>query len=242
LEFERPLDEEEVVRVRELVRRRATGEPVAYITGEKEFYGRAFRVTPDTLIPRPETELIVEHVLGLAKATNREQLRVLDLGTGSGCIGITLAAELPGAVVVITDISEGALEAGQENAQRHDVTGRVAVLRSSWWNAVDAEQEFDIVVSNPPYICTAEMAALPRDVGEFEPTTALDGGTDGLDAYREICDGLGARQPSLVALEVDPNRATEVAALVEQLHPETVTTHKDLAGRERLVLGQWAGR
>jgi release factor glutamine methyltransferase len=243
LEFERPLDEEEVVRVRELVRRRATGEPVAYITGEKEFYGRAFRVTRDTLIPRPETELLVEAVLAWTRKSGLESPRILDLGSGSGCVGITLAAELPDAKVVMTDINKGALEVARANAQRHNVMERATFASGDWWLAIDAGQEWDIVVSNPPYITSGEIGELPRDVCDFEPLLALEGGLDGLNAYRKIAEGLAAANARFIALEIDPRRVDDVLELIRTSVPRRKSSIcKDLAGRDRLLVAEEAWR
>jgi len=235
LDFEKPLGDEEVDRIRELVRRRATGEPVAYIIGQKEFYGRAFRVTADTLIPRPETEHLIEQVV--AWAGERGELSILDLGTGSGCVGVTLACELPGAHVLMTDVSQLALNMASENAARNGVAERVRLAQGVWWQAVSKADEFDVIVSNPPYATTAEMDTLPRDVGDFEPRSAIEGGHDGLDAYREIARGLATTNAKFIALEVDPRRATDVLELVRASLPgREVSMHKDLTGRDRILV------
>jgi release factor glutamine methyltransferase len=237
LDFEKPLGDEEIDRVRELVRRRATGEPVAYITSEKEFYGRAFRVTRDTLIPRPETELLVELAVAWAKNNESRSLTILDLGTGSGCVGITLAAELAGADVVVTDVSERGLEVARENAQRHGVIERMTFSIGNWWEAVDVNRQVDMVVSNPPYVTSAEMESLPRDVGEFEPKSALEAGPDGMDAYLEIANGLQVRNPGFVALEIDPRRSADVLNLMQTALPgRDVAVRQDLTGRDRVLL------
>jgi release factor glutamine methyltransferase len=240
LQFDRPLEEEQLGAIRELVRRRGDGEPVAHITGEREFYARAFRVTPDVLIPRPETETLVG--LAIAEAQTRapggEGLRIADIATGSGCIAVTLAAELPGARVTATDVSEAALSVARLNAERHEVADRVELVLGSWCAPL-AGRAFDIVVANPPYIPTGELADLARDVREHEPVLALDGGTDGLDAYRELLPSIATvlADGGWSALEIDTRAAAPVATLaVAALGPDTVTqTHADLTDRPRVL-------
>ena len=184
LQFDRPLDEHELSAIRELVRRRGKGEPVAYITGTREFYGRPFAVTRDVLVPRPDTETLVQRAVAFLRARTGAELRVADLGTGSGCIAITLAAEVPGMSVTATDVSAAALDVARANAERLEVPG--TFVESSWADALDGT--FDLVVSNPPYVTTAELDAVDRDVRDFEPHGALLGGEDGLDAYRALLD------------------------------------------------------
>jgi len=236
LQFDRPLDADQLVRIRELVRRRAGGEPIAYITGEREFFSRTFAVTRDVLIPRPETETLVEAVLD--RVRSRPQLRIADLGTGSGCIAISLAAELPQASVLATDIDDGALRVARSNALNHGVLDRVELSAGDWAGAIDGC--VDVVVSNPPYVIPEELAAADRDVRDFEPGLALLGGDDGLDAYRALLQSLPAhvRAGTLVAMEVDPRRCGAVAGLVESLLGATPEVVSDLAGRPRVVLAE----
>jgi release factor glutamine methyltransferase len=240
LQFDRPLEEEQLGIIRELVRRRGEGEPVAHITGEREFHARAFRVSPDVLIPRPETETLVGLTLTEARrrAPDADGLRIADIGTGSGCIAVTLAAELPGAQVTATDLSEAALAIARVNAARHGVADRVELVQGSWCAPL-AGRSFDIVVANPPYIPTAELAELARDVREFEPVLALDGGADGLAAYRELLPSIASvlAAGGWSALEIDTRAAAPVEALaVEALGAGTVThSHPDLTDRPRVV-------
>jgi release factor glutamine methyltransferase len=239
LQFDRLLRDGELEPIRGLLRRRAAGEPVAYLLGEKEFCGRAFMVTPSVLIPRPETELLVERVLLWARATAPPGgARIIDTGTGSGCVAVTLAAELPQARLLASDVSGEATLVAEANAARHGVGDRCTVSRGSWLEPFDAEPPVDALVSNPPYVTTSEFDSMMRDVRDFEPRVALDGGDDGLDAYRAIVAAASARlrRGGLIALEIDPRRRAAVESLVVESWPGSqVTVSTDLSGRERVV-------
>ena len=219
VQFERPLVSGELATLRELLRRRATGEPVAYILGKKEFYGRELIVGPGVLVPRPETEHLVDTVLEHLKAHGGESPRAVDVGTGSGAIAVTLAAELPDLVVVGTDISPAALIVAAQNAEALDVRDRVKLARGDTLEPIRNAASVDAVVSNPPYLADAAMAALPRDVRDHEPHLALHGGPDGLDVIRRLLAGAARvlRPGGLVALEVsDSAQATRVADLLAE--------------------------
>jgi release factor glutamine methyltransferase len=241
LQHDRPLVEDELVPLRALLRRRATGEPVAYLVGVREFYGRPFRVTPAVLVPRPETEALVERVLRWARSIAGPEgagLRLADAGTGSGCIACTLAAELPGAEVTAGDVSAEAVAVARENAERLGVAGRVEVGQGSWDEPLAARAPFDALVSNPPYVTTAEMDGLMREVRDHEPRLALEAGLDGLDATRELlCRCLPLLRPGgHLAIEIDPRRRDAVVDLIRAGRPETeVMVTGDLAGRPRVV-------
>ncbi|HET9051327.1 MAG TPA: peptide chain release factor N(5)-glutamine methyltransferase [Candidatus Dormibacteraeota bacterium] len=245
LQHDRPLDEAELVPIRALLRRRAAGEPVAYIVGEREFYGRPFAVTPAVLIPRPETELLVERALAFlherAAGTDGplgSGVAGADLGTGSGCIGVTLACEATGLDVVAGDVSAAAVEVARANAVRHGVQDRVRISVAGWWAAC-AGAAVDLVVSNPPYISDPELGDVMRDVRDHEPRDALSGGHDGLAAYRDLLRDAGTglvRPGGAVLLEVTPERAGAVAGMAGEAWPAaTVAVHPDLAGRDRCV-------
>jgi release factor glutamine methyltransferase len=240
LQFDRPLEEGQLAAIRELVRRRGDGEPVAHITGEREFYGRPFTVSPQVLIPRPETETLVDLALQRARSVHPdgEGVRIADLGTGSGCIAVSLAAELPGALVTATDLSEAALEVAAANAARHHLAGRVELLCGSWTDPLDG-RGFDVVVANPPYIRSADLAGLARDVRDREPGLALDGGADGLDAYRALLPGLAAvlKPEGWGGLEIDIRAGALVAALARTVFGPDLQTepHHDLSGRPRVL-------
>jgi len=184
LEPERRLTEEELARFRELVARRRAGVPLQYLLGEVEFMGLRLRVDGRALIPRPETEGLVELILRDARP--EAEMEVLELGTGSGAIGIALAKLLQ-AHVTATDLSPGALELARENAALNGVADRIAFIESDWFAGV--EGQFDLIVANPPYVGTEEIDRLPREVREHEPRLAWDGGERGMEALREIVAG-----------------------------------------------------
>jgi release factor glutamine methyltransferase len=233
LQFDRPLDEGELTSIRELVRRRGKGEPVAYITGTREFYGRPFGVTPDVLIPRPDTETLVGRAVAFLRDRPGAELRVADLGTGSGCIAITLAAEVPGMRVVATDVSAAALDVARANATSLGV--EVDLVECSWADRL--EGTFDLVAGNPPYVTTEELAGVDRDVRDFEPKGALLGGDDGLDAYRALLASIRNHVTAArLMLEVDPRHAGSVAALVAETFPGATTSPvPDLTARTRVL-------
>ena len=233
LQFDRPLDAEELTSIRELVRRRGKGEPVAYITGTREFYGRPFAVTRDVLVPRPDTETLVQRAVEFLRARPGAELRVADLGTGSGCIAVTLAAEVRGSAVTATDVSAPVLDVARANAAALGVD--VSFVECSWADAL--EGGYDLIVSNPPYVTTAEFDAVDRDVSDFEPRGALLGGDDGLDAYRALLASIRDHVTAArVMLEVDARHADAVAALVGETFPgATATPVPDLTGRTRVL-------
>lgn len=235
--YDRPLREPELGATRELIRRRATGEPVAYITGVREFYNRAFAVTPAVLIPRPETETLVEVALRRIKeVSDGGEPTVADLGTGSGCIAVTLAAELPSLRVVATDASGAALDTARSNAVTHEVEQRMTFLAGEW--ALPLPDSVDMVVSNPPYVTTDELAGAARDVRDFEPHLALDGGAEGMDAYCALLASLGdkLRPAATLLFEIDPRRAGLVADAVRSVFADAhVSFHEDLTRRDRVL-------
>ena len=237
LRFDQSLRPGEVDHYRELVRRRASGDPVAYLVGKREFWSHELAVTPDVLIPRPETELLVE--LALAAMKDREGAsRVLDLGTGSGAIAIAISRELPRACVVAVDVSMAAAAVAHANAASAGVAERVAVVVADWGSCVRAGARFDVVVSNPPYVATEALATLPLEVRR-EPRLALDGGDDGLAAYRRLVPEAAAMLApgGAVLLEVGVGQAEGVAALLAASGLVDVSWHDDLAGIPRVVAG-----
>jgi release factor glutamine methyltransferase len=221
-----------------LVARRAGGEPVAYLVGYREFFGREFSVSPAVLIPRPETEMLIELALTKVGAddTVKGQTRILDLGTGSGCIAITLALEIPQALVTATDASAAALVAAQRNAERYGA--KVRLLQSDWYSALDGEC-FDLIVANPPYIAAADPHLAAGDL-RCEPLAALSSGEDGLDALRRIT----AATPTHLAaggqlwLEHGYDQAAAVGELLVAAGLVGIEQHRDLAGIVRVSGGR----
>lgn len=218
-----------------LIERRLHREPVAYITGHKEFYGLDFRVTPDTLIPRPETELIVDKALELAARRNFRALA--DIGTGCGAIAIALATHLPKAQIWAVDISERALEIASANARRHRVSRRVHFLQG---NLVDPlPHPVDLITANLPYITDEEMTLLPDDVRLFEPRGALAGGREGLDHIRRLLAEASAKLHSggTVLMEIGPTQGPQVCRLAQKAFPQAITeTIPDLSGKDRVIV------
>jgi release factor glutamine methyltransferase len=221
-----------------LIVRRERLEPVAYILREQEFWSLPFRVTPDTLIPRPDTETLVEVVLTAAASQRAPQ--ILDLGTGSGCILLSLLHEMKDAVGIGVDVSDKALDVATENARALGLEGRVTFRHGSWFDPLEAESRFDVIVSNPPYIPTADIAGLMADVREHEPMSALDGGEDGLAPYRLITrQGHAKLMPGgLLAVEVGTGQADDVARLFESAGFFDICVTPDLSGIPRVVSGK----
>jgi release factor glutamine methyltransferase len=217
---------------RRLLERRVRREPVAYILGHREFRGRDFAVTPDVLIPRPETELLVERALELATGSGV----AVDVGTGSGCVAVTLAAERPGLRVYATDTSPAALALARRNARRHGVEDRIALLPGSLLAPVP--ERATLALANLPYVPSGEIATLEPDVRAWEPRAALDGGEDGLDLVRALLPQLpGKTEPGAVCLlEIDPRQFGALEQAVAAALPGwSVSRLRDLSGRDRVA-------
>jgi release factor glutamine methyltransferase len=211
----RALKPEEQAAYDAMIQRRLVNEPIQYITGEQEFYGLALRVTPAVLIPRPETEQLVEAVLSELDAT--QPLRILDVGTGSGAIAIALAHCLPCAHVTAVDLSTAVLAVAASNAARHNLAGRIRFVESDLLGELaEDEAGFDAIVSNPPYVPTTDRASLHPQVREYEPATALFAGPEGMDIYRRLIPQAHAalRPNGLLALEIGHGQRDAVAELL----------------------------
>jgi release factor glutamine methyltransferase len=244
LQFDRPLAREELDRFRPLLRRRAEREPLQYILGRAAFRELDLHVDRRVLIPRPETEVLVDEVLAWAAAQDRTDMSAADIGTGSGAVALSLVHEGPFGRVVATDVSEDALEVARGNAGALGLSGKVDFRSGSLFSALDAGEIFDVVVSNPPYVAEAEADSLEPEVADWEPRQALFGGPDGLVVVRELVGGAGARlRPGgLLALEVGGGQAALVVAEVETMGGyDDVRVRRDLAGRQRVILARWAG-
>jgi release factor glutamine methyltransferase len=224
------------VALRSLLRRRFSGEPVQYILGAWEFYGREFLLTRDTLIPRPETEGLVEGVVDAWRKEKRGAGRMLDVGTGCGAIAVTLAAELPRVRVLAVDVSGGALTVARRNAHALAVAHRVRFLRADGYSALKRGDRFDVVVSNPPYVSEMEWDSLPWEVRGFEPAEALVAGPDGMAMIRPLVADAGAylKPGGTLWLEIGESQGDAVRRLPRG-PLEFVGIEQDLAGRSRVA-------
>ncbi|MCG3149578.1 MAG: Release factor glutamine methyltransferase [Verrucomicrobiae bacterium] len=232
LEFERELDAAMLDRLREMVKRRVAGEPLQYVTGEVEFCGLKLVVDKRVLIPRPETELLVEIVAARQPAT------VVDIGTGSGCIALALAKKLPAVQITGIDLCPAALEVAQVNAQRHDLEKFVRFLQGDLLSSLPDSFTCDAIVSNPPYIASGELAKLPREVKDFEPVSALMAGEDGLEViHRLVMTAKRFLSPNgFVALEIGAGQREAVAAMLVGADFTVAQVAKDLQGHERVIV------
>ena len=226
-------------RFRELVKQRAAGCPVAYLVGHKEFFSLKFNVTRDTLIPRPDTEEAIQVILDLVKNGQVVPQRILDIGTGSGILAITLAKELPEAQFVATDLSGKALEVAMSNSQLHDVSNRIKFRQGDLLEPVRDEQ-YDLIVSNPPYVSDAEFEQCSRDVKEYEPHSALVSGPTGMEIYQRLVPTVAdSLMPNgWLVLETSPMLAESLCILLSQNDFENVQIQPDFAGNPRIVYGQ----
>lgn len=238
VQFERLLTEAELETVRPLLRRRAQGEPLQYITGWTEFHGLRLKVDRRALIPRPETELLVERLIERSATSPG---RILDLGTGSGAIALALAKQYPEATVVAVDSSEAALELARENAVEAGLAARVEFIRSDWFSAVPAGVPFDLIVSNPPYLSAEETAATAPEVRNFEPAAALtSGGPDGAqDLERIIAAAKDFIAPGgLLALETGISQHPALLVRAAEAGFPGAESLRDLTGRDRFIFAR----
>lgn len=238
--FDQPITAAERDILRALVVRRAAREPIAYICGRKEFFSRDFKVDANVLVPRPETEHVIETVLAWAGALRERPLRVLDVGTGSGILAITLACELPEAQVWATDISSEALAIARVNAESLGVLNRITFAEGDLFAALgDVEAPFDIIVSNPPYIAKTIASSLSADILRYEPQVALFGGDDGLAVLRRFCAQVRPHTAaqSCVAIEIGYDQSEAVRDLLGRQAFDEVDVVCDLQGHARVVTG-----
>ena len=245
LNFDKPLGEEEVAGFRNLVRRRLRREPLQYITGHQEFWSLDFRVGPQVLIPRPETEVLVEQVLRLLKeekVPDTDHPKILDLGTGCGAVAVSLALEIKSAALWATDKSEEALEIARLNAEKHGVAERVVFKMGDLWQPFEARDiRFDVIVTNPPYVDSRVLEALPCEVRDYEPRAALDGQEGGMFYIEKII--LGSRDylnpGAWVLIEMDPGQTRTAIELIEKSGLYAAWERvKDYSHRYRVVMAQ----
>lgn len=240
--YDQQPDEPTRTAFRELVLRRAQGTPVAYLVGKREFYALEFQVTPDVLIPRPETELLVVALLDDVKAKENalgnSPVDVLDVGTGSGILAVCAAKHVPQARVTAVDVSPAALDVARRNATKHDVAERILFLESHLFDSLPAEVKFNYILSNPPYVATSEMGELPVDVRDHEPHVALEAGEHGTDVIEPLIGQAAERlKPGgMLLVEVSPMIAARVEEFVHDCPAfELRPTIRDLAGHPRVV-------
>jgi release factor glutamine methyltransferase len=239
LSFERPLQKNEIDIYRELLKRRSTFEPLQYIIGKVEFYGLEFEVSPSVLIPRPETELLVEAVIELIKKYERPS--ILDIGSGSGNISIALAKNIPWCKVVGLDISEEAIKTAKRNAKLNEVDNQLMFVRQNILNGLEiGENKFDVVVSNPPYISAEEYLNLDPELKLYEPRFALTDESDGLSFYRKISVVSKSllKDDGKLFFEVGAGQAEAVKQILIDNGYKNIVVKKDYSDIERIVIGE----
>jgi release factor glutamine methyltransferase len=240
--YDRPLSKPEVDAYRELLRRRAAREPVAYIIGRREFWSLQFAVDRRVLIPRPETELLVESAVKVLRErvvdlSGSRRLRVADVGTGSGAVAVALATEVSELDLVATDASAAVLEVAPDNARRHGVVERIEFRQGDACGAFDEGERFDVIVSNPPYVADGELAELEPEIRNWEPRSALAAGHDGLDVVRRlVAEAPAYLEPDgWLLVEIGSTQADAVARLLEGESWRSLAISRDLAGNQRVV-------
>ena len=229
-----------VDKLEQFLERRIAGEPVAYLVGEWEFYGVTLEITPDVLIPRPDTEVLADQAIRLMKETG-ENGRLLDLCCGSGCIGLAVAAKVPECRTVLVDLSEGAVKIAKQNIRRNNLGSRVTCFSGDAKGEPDpALWDFDVIACNPPYIPTGDIPKLDVSVRDYEPRMALDGGKDGLDYFRTVAVNWGKvlRPGGTLLFEVGIGQADRVKQILAQEGYEHIAVHRDLVGIPRVVEGR----
>ena len=237
LNLDKVLSEDEEKTFIKYINERLENRPIAYIVGNREFMGLDFYVKEGVLIPRPDTEILVEEVIELAK--NKGDINILDIGTGSGAITVSLAKYLPNAKITSVDIEDIPLEVGRINAKSNEVEDRIEFIKSNLFENIDKDMKFDIIVSNPPYIKREVVETLDKQVKDYEPYTALEGGEDGLDFYREITKQSKSylKEKGILAYEVGHDQSEDVSKLMINGGYTNIYTKKDLQGFERVVIG-----
>jgi release factor glutamine methyltransferase len=240
LNFERALSPAETDALRELVKRRGQREPLQHIIGSTSFCGYEIAVNRHALVPRPETELLAELGWQFLSTLNAQRSNAFDFGTGTGCIAITLAARCPNAKITATDISADALALAKENAERNQVAERIEFLQGDGFAAVPKDEPFDLIISNPPYIPSAEIATLQPEVRDFDPRAALDGGADGLDFYRMLAvEAKPFLKPDgKIMLEFGDGQADDIKRIFENEKWIVEAVKEDYSQRARILIAK----
>lgn len=240
LNLEEDIDESKVEIIKTMIDKRKDSYPLQYILGEREFWGMDFKVSEGVLIPRQDTEILIEETLKKLKDNkHKSNLKGFEIGVGSGIISITLLKEIETLTMIGVDINDKAIELTKANALKHEVSDRLCILNSNLFEKINKENQFDFIISNPPYIETKVIDSLKEDIKKHEPKLALDGGEDGLDFYRAIIEQSKSyiSPEGFIAFEIGYNQAEAVKKIfVENGYPN-VTIAKDLAGFDRVVIG-----
>ncbi|NIR47141.1 peptide chain release factor N(5)-glutamine methyltransferase [candidate division KSB1 bacterium] len=241
--YDRPLSEDELQRFKGYLKRRAQNEPLQYILGETEFMSLPFKVNPTVLIPRPETEMLVEKTIETCrkKFATEKEIKILDVGTGSGCIAISLAKNLQNAQVTALDVSDDALKTATQNARLNQVEGKISFCKFDFLNSdfeKEAGSKFDVITSNPPYISDSEFDQLPQEVKDCEPVVALKNGREGLEFYHKIADCTSEllEVGGFISIEVGMEQAGRVREIFLRNSFSKIKTYEDLTGVERAII------
>ncbi len=235
LQHDRPLTEAEVTRARGLLARRGRREPLAHITGSREFWSREFKLRPGLLVPRPDSETLVQALLDRIPEDRSEPLFVVDLGCGSGCLGLSIAAERACVRLYAVDLARDALECTRENAVALEVKDRVGLLQGDLLAPIPAERPVDWIICNPPYIPSGDIPGLQPEVRSYEDLRALDGGADGLDVIRRLLPAARERARQGLVMELGHDQGPAVMALAEPLGFSGLQLLRDLGGRDRAL-------
>jgi release factor glutamine methyltransferase len=240
INFNKLLSDEERIKYQALIERRASGEPLQYITGHQEFFGLEFEVTPDVLIPRPETEIIIEETMSITQQAGLKRPLIVDVGTGSGCLAVTLAREIDRSRVIATDISTSALRVAKRNAARHGMISRIDLIAANLFDAFAEIPFADIIISNPPYVSRQELATLQREVRDWEPRVALTDFEDGLTFYRRLLKDAPARlKPGgHLICEMGYTQSDAIAAMIDPAVWSAPRILRDLQGIPRTIVSQ----
>jgi release factor glutamine methyltransferase len=239
LSFEKPLSEDEVQIYREHIKRRANFEPLQYITGKVEFFGLELKVNPSVLIPRPETELLVENIL--SQFQKEQKLIILDIGSGSGNIAIALAVNLPNSKIVSTEVSNEALQVTKENSERHKVSERIKFVKHNILkNGLINFPMFDVVVSNPPYVSKESFSSLQREIKDFEPAIAVTDDSDGYTFFKAISEKVSVKlkENGKLFFEVAQGQSEEVKDIMQKNNFKNIGVIKDYQSIDRIIFGE----
>jgi release factor glutamine methyltransferase len=242
-QFEKIITEEQLTRLHDLVERAGKHEPIAYLAGKTGFYSLELDITADCMIPRPETELLVERAIEFLRTRNGKQF-VCDLCTGSGCIAVAIARNYPDCQIIATDISDAALSVAAKNDEKHGLKERIKLLCGDLFDPIMPQldvEKFDLIVCNPPYVSTAEFEKLGKNVKDYEPKLALFAGDDGLDIYRKIIERVGEflKPDAALMLEIGYNQGQNVREFLEQVRIfAEITIEKDFNGNDRMIIAK----